>query len=620
MTTSQPQPGRLHPVSSLRSGRDWAGWLRQAHRVPAAGRSQRHGRQVPAGAWETLVHLARRQGFAVDRENCGEGEAVTTWRDRRIRVRPDAAPGQAVTALAHQLGHVLLHSDIARLQGGGIVPCQGTRKVEADSVAYLVATHLGIDAAAITFPHVSSWAGTDPRAHPAATIQTVSDRVLATASAITTHLDAELHAEREATAPTIAADPGAGPPARLEPVPYRELVHVHESAARFFRGRLPRSWVPGYLAGRGFGPAVQQHWQAGYAPAGWDSLTRHLRTLSYTDTVIEAAGLARRSRRGTLTDTFRDRAILPIRSHEGNIVAFIGRAPEHAAPGVPKYLNSPSTILYDKSDVLFGLWEARGAIASGARPVIVEGPFDAIAVSAACPGRYAGLAPCGTALTARHAAALNGAAGAHAADVLVAFDSDQAGHRAAVKAYHLLSPFADRAEAVIFPAGQDPAQILRGHGPAALAEMLANRSQPLADLVIDAEVAQWNRWLKHAEGQIHALRAAAPLIAAMPPDHVGRQVARLAYRLGLDYAIVTEAVTDAVTEVVADLASSSREPRAPAEEPQDPASASARSAGRDFPHTAQQAIAQAATAAPPPGQMGRAGAEPMRLDARRVLR
>jgi len=525
-----------------------------------------------------------------------------------------------MTALAHQIGHVLLHSEIARLEAGGIVPCQGTRRVEADSVAYLVATYLGIDAGAIAFPHVSSWAGIDPRAHPVATIQAVSDRVLAAASAITTHLDAELHAKRETTAQALAAGTGAGQPARPEPVPYRELVHVHKSAARFFRGGLPRSWVPGYLAGRGLGPAVQQHWQAGYAPAGWDSLTRHLRTLSYPDTVIEAAGLARRSRRGTLIDTFRDRAVLPIRSHEGNIVAFIGRAPEHAAPGVPKYLNSPSTVLYDKSDLLFGLWEARGAIANGARPVIVEGPFDAIAVSAACPGRYAGLAPCGTALTARHAAVLNGAAGVHAADVLVAFDPDQAGRRAAVKAYHLLSPFAVRAEAVTFPAGQDPAQILRDHGPTALAEMLASRTRPLADLVIDAEVTQWDRWLKHVEGQIHALRAAAPLIAAMPPAQVGRQVARLAQRLGLDYAIVTEAVTDALTEVVTGLASSSRETRAPAEEPQVPASASARSADRDFPHTAQQAIAQAATAEPPPGQMGRAGAEPTRLDARRVPR
>jgi DNA primase len=188
-----------------------------------------------------------------------------------------------------------------------------------------------------------------------------------------------------------------------------------------------------------------------------------------------------------------------------------------------------------------------------------------------------------------------------------------------VKAYHLLSPLTVRAEAVIFPAGQDPAQILRDHGPGALAGMLGSRTRPLADLVIDAEVARWERWLKHAEGQIHALRAAASLIAAMPSAHVGRQVARLADRLGLDYATVTEAVTDALTEVVATgRVSSRREPAPPDGSPQDRASAAARSAGRDFPHAAQQAIAQAATTAPPAGQRGRPGAERARLGARRV--
>jgi len=104
---------------------------------------------------------------------------------------------------------------------------------------------------------------------------------------------------------------------------------------------------------------------------------------------------------------------------------------------------------------------------------------------------------------------------------------------------------------VVFPAGHDPADILCHHGPEALARILGSRSQPLADLVTGAEVARWDRWLRHAEGRISALRAIAPLIAAMPPAHVGHQVARLADQLGLDHATVTEAVTDAVADVVA---------------------------------------------------------------------
>ena len=146
----------------------------------------------------------------------------------------------------------------------------------------------------------------------------------------------------------------------------------------------------------------------------------------------------------------------------------------------------------------------------------------------------------------QQAAALAAAADLPATGVLVAFDADPAGQRAAVNAYQLLARSPTPCTAAKLPAGQDPAQILADHGPAALARMLAGHTRPLADLVIDAEVDGWSRWLHYAEGQINALRAAAPLIAAMPPAHVARQVARLAHRLGLDYATVTEAVTAAL--------------------------------------------------------------------------
>ncbi|MGE5287207.1 MAG: toprim domain-containing protein [Micromonosporaceae bacterium] len=333
-----------------------------------------------------------------------------------------------------------------------------------------------------------------------------------------------------------------------EPLTREWLARVNRAAAWFFRCRLRGSWVPAYLAGRGFGPAVQDRWQAGYAPRGWDVLTRHLRALGYPAPVIQAAGLAHRSSRGTLIDTFRDRATLPLRDGRGTIAGFIGRAPGHAKPGVPKYLNSPNTGLYRKREVLFGLWEAREPLARGARPAIVEGPLDAIAVTIACSGGYAGVAPCGTALTSEHIGALGEVCDLRAAGVLVAFDPDPAGRRAAVAAFHLLCVHTDLVMSAVLPGGQDPAQILRDHGPAALAQALTSNARPLADLVVDTEVDRWRRWLCYPEGQINALHAAATLIAALPPAHVARQAARLARRLGIDYATVTAAVTDAVTD------------------------------------------------------------------------
>ena len=176
---------------------------------------------------------------------------------------------------------------------------------------------------------------------------------------------------------------------------------------------------------------------------------------------------------------------------------------------------------------LFGLWQARRALERGPaghrrRPVLRHRRH----YRRTWP--YVGLAPCGTALTASDAATLARAADLRATGVTVAFDPDKAGRRATIRAYHLLVPLTEKLAALTLPSGQDRSPGLADLSAATLAEMLSNRIQPLPDLVINTEVARWGRWLRYPEGQIHALRAAAPLIAAMPPAHIARQVARLA--------------------------------------------------------------------------------------------
>lgn len=328
---------------------------------------------------------------------------------------------------------------------------------------------------------------------------------------------------------------------------------IHDVAASFYRDQLAGSWVPGYLARRGFGSEVLRRWLVGYAPVNRDALVRRLRSAGYTDSLIETAGLGRRTRTSMLADTFRDRAMLPIRDSHGRIVAFIGRAPDHASPTapryLPKYLNSPSTPLFRKGAVLFGLWEAGAALAAGSVPVIAEGPLDAIAVAIAGNGRYAPVALCGTAMTARQVALLSDACDVRATGVLVAFDADDGGLCAAVRAYRALSPISGWTAAAVLPAGRDPAQVLTDHGPGMLAAVLGQRRRPLADLVIDAELGDWSQRLRFAEGQVGALRAGAAAIAAMPARDVPRQVGRLADLIGLDHATVTKAVTDALTRL-----------------------------------------------------------------------
>src|SRR5690242_9266159 len=158
----------------------------------------------------------------------------------------------------------------------------------------------------------------------------------------------------------------AGQPPSGEPEPGGLTL----AAARFFAARLASSWVPGYLAGRGFGEQALRAWTVGYAPAGWHALASHLRDLGYPDAAIQASGLARRTRRGALVDFFRDRAMFGIRWPDGTLAGFTGRA----RPGGPQpvYLNSRTTGLYRKGSLLFGLYEGRRALAAGARPVLAE--------------------------------------------------------------------------------------------------------------------------------------------------------------------------------------------------------------------------------------------------------
>jgi DNA primase len=481
---------------------------------------------TPSGLWDALTWLARREGCAVERGTSDLRPGFTDWSARRIRIRPGLDPSEAAQALIHELGHVLAHGSRPHQHGDSTAGCRGTQKIEADSAAFIV-TRLGMNTSGYSWPYVTSWAGSDQRARPQETIRATGTRIVAAANTIAAHLDVAVFgrptqptadvpvATRLDSEPTRAPAPGSPEP---------EISRVLLDAEHFYRDHLDHSWVPGYLARRGFGQATMRQWRIGYAPAGWTALLDHLRGLGHDDAVIEASGLSRRSSRGTLIDHFRDRVMLAIRNEHGIVAGFIGRAHPDAAPAVPKYLNSPETTAYTKGDLLFGLHEARGQLAPGAVPVIAEGPFDAIAISAADASRYAGLAPCGTALTSHQAAALGRVADLSKTGVLVALDGDRAGREAAVKAYAVLLTVTTKTTAVTLPPGRDPAEILQADGPAALRDVLQNRAEPLAAVVIDAHLDSWASRLDHAEGQLHAMRSAATLIASLLPSDTADQI------------------------------------------------------------------------------------------------
>ncbi len=334
------------------------------------------------------------------------------------------------------------------------------------------------------------------RVHPQETICATGARVSAAAATITAYLDAALgavlppqvtagpiqspHRPEPATATDFLGEPTgpAGSPAAggslhaevADPAavdPLRACIgRIMLDAERFYLDHLAGSWVPAYLESRGLNQATWTQWRVGYAPAGWTALVDHLRGLGHADHVMVAAGLARRSSLGTLIDHFRDRVMLAIRDEPGMFAGFIGRARPEAGPAAPKYLNSPKTPAFIKGDLLLGLHEARRQLARGAVPVVVDGPFDAIAVSAVSPGRYAGSRPAAPP-TSRQAAVLARAADLSRTGILVALDGDRAGRVAAVRAHAVLLGLTGSAAAVILPPGRDPADVLAADGPAA---------------------------------------------------------------------------------------------------------------------------------------------------------
>jgi DNA primase len=280
--------------------------------------------EAPPGLWDCLCWLARREGFAVEREDGSPGDGTTFWAARRIRILPGLPSGQATWALAHQLGHVLLHNTTGYPPGATTSGCNGIRKAEADSVAFVICARHGVR---VDYPFSSpqTWAGADPRAHPAAAILTAGEHITMAAAKISHLLDQQLAGNRLAARPAAgaaatarharrplppAASQVTAPPSPPEPGP--RMSAVLDDAMRFYDGQLARSWVPAYLAGRGIGNATSRHWQIGYAPGRWTALTDHLRALGHDDDAIQAAGLARLSSRGTLTDHFRDRVMLPV--------------------------------------------------------------------------------------------------------------------------------------------------------------------------------------------------------------------------------------------------------------------------------------------------------------------
>ncbi len=340
---------------------------------------------------------------------------------------------------------------------------------------------------------------------------------------------------------------GAGARSRDDGGGRKRLIAAHADAAAFYAERLaaPDARIAReFLAQRGFDRDAAARYGCGFAPDSWDALTRHLRSKGYQAPELISAGLIREARSGNLIDRFRRRLVWPIRDISGDVIGFGARKLFDDDDG-PKYLNTPETSIYKKSHVLYGIDQAKREIARQGRAVIVEGYTDVMACHLA--GVPTAIATCGTAFGADHIGVLRRLlmdADDFAGEIIFTFDGDEAGQRAALRAFQDDQKFVARTYVAIGPDNMDPCELRLAKGDLAVCDLVAGR-EPLIDFALRSVLRRYD--LDTAEGQSFALRATAPMVARIKDEYLRpRYVQKLAGHIGVDVDEARRAVGQAV--------------------------------------------------------------------------
>ena len=327
------------------------------------------------------------------------------------------------------------------------------------------------------------------------------------------------------------------------------LYAANAAAAAWFQKQL---MSPGAAAGRqflgerGFDAGAAAIFGVGYAPKGWNGVIDALKAEGFTAEELLAAGLVSQGQRGVY-DRFRGRLVWPIRDVTGQTVGFGARRLYDDDKG-PKYLNTPETTIYHKAQVLYGLDLAKRDISRGdpRRVVVVEGYTDVMACHLA--GITTAVATCGTAFGSDHISVLRRVMGddSAAGEVVFTFDPDQAGQKAALRAFAEARRFNAQTYVAVAPDGFDPCDLRLNRGDAAV-RALMERKKPMVEFVIDQRIAGYD--LASVEGRVGALRAAAPVVAEIRDTLMRPEYERvLARRLGISPTDVHREVVSAARQ------------------------------------------------------------------------
>jgi DNA primase len=307
------------------------------------------------------------------------------------------------------------------------------------------------------------------------------------------------------------------------------LLDAHRAAAEFYAEQLRTPdavKAREYLAERDFNEAAAAAFGCGFAPAGWDTLTKHLLGRGFELAELYKAGLSREGQRGPM-DRFHRRLLWPLKDLGGDVVGFGARRLFDDDRIEAKYVNTAETPIFKKSQVLFGIDLAKREIARRHQVVVVEGYTDVMAMHAA--GVHTAVAACGTAFGSDHISVLRRLLMddfEFRSEVIFTFDGDAAGQKAARNAFDDDQQFAANTFVCIAPDGMDPCELRQSKGETALRDLVARR-QPLFTFAIKALLAEYD--LDTAEGRVDALRRAVPMVAQIKNvslrDEYARQLA-----------------------------------------------------------------------------------------------
>lgn len=306
------------------------------------------------------------------------------------------------------------------------------------------------------------------------------------------------------------------------------LVAANAAAHKFYVAALQTPEAQkarDYLTERDFDAAAAAQFGCGYAPDGWDTMSKALLSQGFEFSELKAAGLSTEGRKGPI-DRFRRRLLWPIRNLGGDIIGF-GARKLFDDDTMGKYMNTPETMLYKKSQVLFGLDHAKKNIARGHQVVVVEGYTDVMAMHLS--GVTTAVASCGTAFGEDHLSLIRRLMmddSYFRGEVIYTFDGDDAGKAAALKAFEGEQSISGQTFVAIAPDGMDPCELRQAKGDAAVRDLIARRV-PMFEFAIRTLLTEHD--LDTAEGRVHALREAVPVVARIKDialrDEYARQLA-----------------------------------------------------------------------------------------------